>query len=73
MQKWLKRVLFEIEILELKASIQYNISGIRYNKIRERFWNRFTELMSNGDLEQANLCIEAFMALRKYEKFRGCK
>jgi len=71
MQKWFKRALFEIEILELKASIQYGISGKRYSKIREKFWSRFTELMSNGNLEQANLCIEAFMALRKYEKFRG--
>lgn len=51
--------------LWLKASIQYHSAGTRFKRIRERFWNRFVELIKQENYEQAQISIDAFRAIRK--------
>ena len=60
-----KEKLERLAFLYLKASIHYNIAGKRFKRIRERFWNRFLECIDEGNLDQAELVINAFIVIRK--------
>ena len=60
-----KEKVKRLTFLYLKASIHYNIAGKRFKQIKERFWNRFLECIEKGNLDQAELSINAFIAIRK--------
>ena len=60
-----KEKVKRLAFLYLKASIHYNIAGKRFKQIRERFWNRFLECIDEGNLDQAELVINAFIVIRK--------
>ena len=60
-----KEKLERLAFLYLKASIHYNIAGKGFKQIRERFWNRFLECIEKENLDQAELSINAFIAIRK--------
>jgi hypothetical protein len=67
-KNWIQRLAYELECLELRASIEYNLAGKRFKVRRERFWNRFTEVASQGLIAQAWLVCEAFSASRRVIK-----
>ena len=63
--RWWAKVRRTIDLLDLRANIQYLIAGQRYRRIRERFMDFYSETIGEGLIEKASNIILAFQALRK--------